>query len=78
MKLFTKCQQESHENAKISYIGKGKFENDYVKDKKYCKVRDYCHYTEHAIKIISFKMKKWSYLQKSSNNHMKMQNQLYW
>ena len=46
MKLFTKEQQESHENAKICYIGKGKFENDYVKDKKYCKVRDYCHYTE--------------------------------
>ena len=45
MKLFTKELQESHENAKISYIGKGKLENDYVKDKKYCKVRDYFHYT---------------------------------
>ena len=22
-----------------------KFENKYVKDKKYCKVRDHCHYT---------------------------------
>ena len=24
---------------------KGKFENKNLKDKKYCKVRDHCHYT---------------------------------
>ena len=44
MKLLTKEQQESYENAKISYICKEKFENKYMKDKKYCKVSDHCHY----------------------------------
>ena len=42
IKLLTKEQQEQYENAKICYICKEKFEN---KDKKYCKVRDHCHYT---------------------------------
>ena len=46
MKLLTKEQQESYENAKICYMCKEKFENKYVKDKKYRKVRDHCHYTE--------------------------------
>ena len=32
-------------NAKICYICEEKFENKYVKDKKYHKVRDHCHYT---------------------------------
>ena len=45
MKLLTKEQQESYENAKICYICKEKFENKYVKDEKYCKVKDHCHYT---------------------------------
>ena len=45
MKLLTKGQQESYENSKICYICKEKFENKYVKDKKYCKTRDNCHYT---------------------------------
>ena len=45
IKLLTKEQQESYENAKICYICKEKFENKYVKDKKYCKVRNHCHYT---------------------------------
>ena len=44
MKLLTKEQQESYENAKIWCICKEKFENKHVKDKKYCKVRDHCHY----------------------------------
>ena len=44
-KLLTKEQQESYENSKICYICKEKFENKYLKDKKYCKVRDHCHYT---------------------------------
>ena len=44
MNLLTKEQQESYENAKICYICKEKFENKYLKDKKYCKVRDHCHY----------------------------------
>ena len=45
MKLLIKEQQESYENAKICYICKGKFENKYLQDKNYCKVRDRCHYT---------------------------------
>ena len=45
MMSLTKEQMESCENTKICYICKEKFENKYVKDKKYCKVRDYCHYT---------------------------------
>ena len=45
MRLLTKEQQGSYENAKIYYICKEKFENKYLKDKKYCKVRDHCHFT---------------------------------
>ena len=44
VKLLTKEQQESYENAKICYICKEKFDNKYLKDKKYSKVRDYFHY----------------------------------
>ena len=44
MKLLTKEQQESHENAKFCYIHIEKFERKHLKDKKYCKVRDHCHY----------------------------------
>ena len=46
MKLLTKEQQESYENAKICYICNEKFENKYLKDKKYPKVIDHCHYRE--------------------------------
>ena len=45
MKLLRKEQQKSYENAKICYICTEKFENKYVKDKKYRKARDHCHYT---------------------------------
>ena len=45
MKLLTKEQQESYENRKICYICKETFENKYLKDKKYRKFRDHCHYT---------------------------------
>ena len=46
MELLTKeQQQESYEKAKIYYICKEKFENKYLKDKKYCKVTNNCHYT---------------------------------
>ena len=45
MKLLTKEQQESCQNEKICYICKEKLENKYLKDKKYRKVRDHCHYT---------------------------------
>ena len=41
----TKEQQESYQNANISYLCKEKFENKYVKEKKYCQVRDHCHKT---------------------------------
>ena len=42
MRLLTKEQQESYENAKIFEKKNG---NEYVKDKIYRKVRDHCHYT---------------------------------
>ena len=45
MRLVTKEQQQSYENAKICYICKEKLENKYLKDKKYCKARDHCNYT---------------------------------
>ena len=45
MKLITKEQQESYENSKICYICNKKFENKYLKDEKYRKVGDHCHYT---------------------------------
>ena len=38
MKLLTKEQQESYENAKIFYIFKETFRNKFLKDKKYCKL----------------------------------------
>ena len=41
MKLLTKEQQESYGNAKICYVCKEKFENKYLRDKKYCKARDH-------------------------------------
>ena len=45
LKLLTKEQQESYWNAEICYAFKEKFENKYLKDKKYRKVKDRCHYT---------------------------------
>ena len=44
MKLILKKIQESYENAKICYVCKKKTENKYLKDKKYRRVRDHCHY----------------------------------
>ena len=46
MKLLTTEQQESSENTKTCYICKEKFKDKYDKDKKYCKVRDHCHYKD--------------------------------
>ena len=43
--LLTKEQQESYENAKTCYICKEKIENEYLKYKQHCKVRDDCNYT---------------------------------
>ena len=45
MNSLTKEQQESYENAKICYICKEKIENEYLKERKYQKVSDHCHYT---------------------------------
>ena len=45
VKLLSEEQKHSYENAKMCYICKENFENKYLKDKKYCKVRDHCHYT---------------------------------
>ena len=45
MKLSTKEQQESYENVKICYICKEVLENKQLKDKRYPKFRDHCHYT---------------------------------
>ena len=46
MKLLTKKQQEFYKNAIICYICTENFENEYIKDKRYRKVTDHCHYTE--------------------------------
>ena len=43
-KLLTIEQQESYENEKICSICKEKFEDKYVNDRKFHKVRDHCHY----------------------------------
>ena len=53
IKLLINEQQKSNENAeKLLHVQKKnkKIEFEYAKDKKYCKVRDNCHYTtdEHA------------------------------
>ena len=45
MKLLTKDQQELYRNAKLCYICKEKFENEYLKDNEYRKFGDHCHYT---------------------------------
>ena len=44
-KLLTKKQYESYGNTKICYICNEKLKHKSLKDKKYCKVRDPCHYT---------------------------------
>ena len=41
---FLTEQQKSYENSDICYICKEKLENNYLKDKKYHKVRDHYHY----------------------------------
>ena len=45
IELLTNEQQNPYQNSKICYICKEKFKNKYVKNKKYRKVRDQCHYT---------------------------------
>ena len=55
MKLLTKQQKESYENVKICYICKKKNVNKYLKDKKYCKVRDHCRHREEQHTICNLK-----------------------
>ena len=43
MKLLANKQQESYKDAKIYYISNLKI--NLQKRKKYCRVRDHCHYT---------------------------------
>ena len=49
---------------KICYICKGKFEDEYIKDKKHCKVRDHCQYTgeyrgaAHSICNLKYSLRK--------------------
>ena len=50
--LSTIEQQESYKIAKICYICKKKFENKYMRDKKYCKVRDHSLYTGEYIVVL--------------------------
>ena len=45
MQLLTKELQESYENEQMCYICNKKMETKYLKNKKYCKVRDHYHYT---------------------------------
>ena len=59
--LLTKEQQESYENANICFVCKEKFEKKCLKDKKYCEVRDHCHYArEHRSALCSICNLKYS------------------
>ena len=64
MKLLIKEQQESYEISKVCYICKEKSENKYLKDKKYCKVRDHCPYkgeyigAAHSIRNLRYNVPK--------------------
>ena len=46
MNLLTKKQLELYLYGKIRYIREEKFESKYVKDRKYLKVLNHCHYRE--------------------------------
>ena len=64
LKLLTNEQQKPYEYVKICYICKEKFADNYVKDKKYRKVRDYCPYrseyrgTAHSIYNLKYSILK--------------------
>ena len=45
MKLLTKEKQKSCENVKFGYICKEKIKHKHAEYRKYCKVKDHCHYT---------------------------------
>ena len=44
MAFLVEEQKESYEKANICHICKENFENKYLDNKKYGKVRDHCHY----------------------------------
>ena len=41
--------KQTYQNPKICYISKEKFENKYIKNRKYFKDKDHCHYTREYI-----------------------------
>ena len=43
-KLFKNEKQHLYENARVCCIFNKKFPDKYIKDKKYCKFIDGCHY----------------------------------
>ena len=45
MKLLTQEKQQSYEKVKIGYICKEKLKHKHADYKKYCKVKNHCHYT---------------------------------
>ena len=59
-KLLTKERKESYENAKIWYIWKEKFQNKYIKGRRYYKVRDHCHHTGEC-RSAAHSIWKWKY-----------------
>ena len=64
LKLLTKEQQGSYENAKMFYICEEKFWTQILKYKKHCNATDYCHYTgecrgaAHSILNLKYRPKK--------------------
>ena len=58
MKLLTKEQKYSYKDAKICYICKKEIENKYLKDQKYLKVRDHCHYAAHSLCNLKYSVPK--------------------
>ena len=62
--LLTEEQKESYKNSNIYYICKVNFENKYLKDKKYRKVRDHFHYmgecrgAAHSIRSLKYSVPK--------------------
>ena len=66
--------KQTYQNPKICYICKEKFENKYIKNRKYFKDRDHCHYTREYIvavhSICKSKLKKAKKSCKKKNLHI--------